>query len=332
MKKGEQNDQTGNLVKYPKVDFKRKGYRHKAENIVIWLIVITITAIIIASQLFLDLTSQIDDSIDSEAIAKAMVTIVFLIILLILARIGINEFWRFLKSGAPNLLIEFSLSVAFAWLTFCIILMINVGTDDEDTILFSLVSITILLAFIQIIAPAGIVYVIYLHNIGNLMGIYPQVIASAERATDEYLDGYSERPYSTKLDEYNIREFLPYIRFLMRHILIYDYVIDNGELKLIFPKSARIWRPFDKNLSWMRVKDDGTVTVFITPKDYNFMKVPISYHLLCEKVVERIAQGYDLFAQGKKKSVLEVFRVEKVKKTRSRKIGSKRDSREQGGR
>jgi len=87
---------------------------------------------------------------------------------------------------------------------------------------------------------------------------------------------------------------------------------------LFFPASEQWKLSLNNKRSFIKINHDGTAVVFITPEDYKFLKVPISYHLLCEKVAERFKESYELFEQGDNAGALAVFKVEKAVKKKGR--------------
>jgi len=328
-------------TEYQKVDFKGKVMRGYGEYILSIVVFLIVTLIIVWLLLSNIIFPGLEDQLGSDMGFFIIYTVATGIPLVFFLWVGCREFRRFMKSGSPKIFIEFSLTLGFIGF-FAFMLnapFIRYYYDPWVNVIWPLLSVMCMIPFLDIIVTAGILYSCWAYSKGSLLGLYPQVIASAERETDEYLDGYSDRPYNTKISEYtrttseiDVESFSQYARFLMKHLVIYDYFTGEKSIKLVFPRAVKMFFWWKPEQSWMKIRKDGRVTVYITPNDYNFLKVPLSYHLLCDKTWERIWSAYELFQMGKKKEALEVFRVEKVKKTRSRKIGSKRDSREQRGR
>lgn len=169
--------------------------------------------------------------------------------------------------------------------------------------------------------------------------IYPRVLASAERNTDEYLDGYSPRPVEFDFVRKNRRQLLSFGRFLLRHELVIFIRGEKDSLVLFFPVSSdqdsffRMRKPtgsgwrllplgdwgsrfgfmmyFKQDPSYIRFFWNGRVEVYVTRQDYDFLKVPISYHLFCRKVAERVSDAYRLFIKGDELGALELFRVDR---------------------
>jgi len=155
---------------------------------------------------------------------------------------------------------------------------------------------------------------IYLRFRSNPISIYPTIIASAERVTEEYMNGYSQRPLSAKfplIEKWVLNDFA---KFLMKYDLIWNLKDDPDALTLFFPGRTRFTFSFNATKSYCKIFTQGKAEVYITPEDYNFLNVPISYHVLCENVVGRIRKSYESFAKGDVAGALEVFRVEKVVK------------------
>jgi len=171
--------------------------------------------------------------------------------------------------------------------------------------------------------------------------VYPKILASAERDTNEYLDGYSPRPVELEFDGKDKSQLFGFARFLLRHELIIFVREETDSMILFFPVSSdkdsffRMRKPtgsgwrlfplagwgswlgfmmyFKLDPSYIRFFLDGRAEVYVTRQDYDFLKAPISYHLFCQKLVERMKEAYDTFVQGDEKGTLEVFRVEKHK-------------------
>ncbi|MCK4614371.1 MAG: hypothetical protein KAU14_06180 [Thermoplasmata archaeon] len=169
----------------------------------------------------------------------------------------------------------------------------------------SLATIIIFLALIFLVSSMYPFYQM------RALTVYPTILASAERQTDEYMNGYSQRPVNTMFLQYGEDEMLQFIRFLLKYVLIWDFKREGKSITLFFRPSARWKLSLKIPKSYIKIYSDGKTEVYITPEDYDFLKVPISYHLLCQKVAERIKESYELFEQGNEAGALGVFRVEK---------------------
>lgn len=141
--------------------------------------------------------------------------------------------------------------------------------------------------------------------------VYPTAIASAERETNEYLNGYSQRPVTVKFMKYNRENMKRFTSFLLRYIVIWDRRAEGQTVTLFF-RPAMSFLPRLKK-SYIKLHRDGTAEVYITKEDYDYLKTPISYHLLCRNVARRIKRAYKLFVDGDEKGALEVFRVDRKK-------------------
>lgn len=140
--------------------------------------------------------------------------------------------------------------------------------------------------------------------------IYPRVIASAERSTDEYLDGYSERPVVTEFPSIlqdEMGTFHDYICFLFTYVLVWDVEYDDDNVKLLFPPSYRNSFFPPKTFSYIKIHYEGNAEVFITPEDYHYLNIPISYHLLCSEVAKNMERSYEYFSEGRKRDARDVF-------------------------
>jgi len=205
---------------------------------------------------------------------------------------------------------------------------ITPGNEYEGNILAELLdsqSIMNTKAALFLIASFSLLLMIYGYiklYIVNPLSIYSRVIASAERRTSGYLNGYSARPKSIDFIKIENQEMRRFSRFLLKNMLVWNIVGNSDSFILYFPQNERMIFSFKKSLSYMRIFFDGKAEVFIIPEDYNYLKVPISYSVLCDKVAERISKSYELFSRGKKKQALEVFRIEKIKKKNMSSNGS----------
>ena len=349
---GERNGHKGRTsIEYQKVDFKGKvmrGYGGYLLSIIAFLAILLIIVWVLINKVFHTIHH---DFLLSDMGFRLILTLAAGIPLIFFVWVGSREFRRFLKSGSAKIFIDFSLSLLFIALFSIIIFpywMIELfGIDyfmDFIDLIWPVLSIICMIPFFDIIITAGILYSCWAYSKGSLLGLYPQVIASAERETDEYLDGYSDRPFEMRpsvddggtagierrIPEVDLPHFRTFARFLMKHQVIYDYFTGDKSIKLVFPRAIKMFFLQKPEQSWMRVKADGRVTIYITPADYDFLKVPISYHLLCEKTWERIWSSYQLFQEGKKKSALDIFTIEKVgKKKRTNVRFMKRKQRQQ---
>jgi len=310
----------GSSTEYHKVDFKGKvlrGYGGYILSIVVIFVIILIGVWVLLSNFIFPTISEMGFVL-IYSFATGFPLVFFL-------WVGCREFKRFMKSGSPKIFLDFSLTLIFiGFFAFMVNAMfIRYYYDTWEEVIWPILFVMCNIPFLEIIITAGILYSCWAYSKGSLLGLYPQVIASAERETDEYLDGYSDRPYNTTISNYetnapgiDIESFALYARFLMKHLVIYDYFAGEKSIKLEFPRAIKVFFLQKPEQSWMNVRKDGRVTIYITPSDYEFLKVPISHHLLCEKTWERIWSAYELFQIGKKKEALEVFRVERVKNTK----------------
>ena len=304
----EENEKTATPAKrpYPKVDFFGKGKDLFSKVFVLGLLCFVIMLpIILAAMLSKDISTAF-------LVVSVMLTLVLGFIIMIMLAV-MSYLWKhYRKSGAPVSLFGLAaMGTGVVTLILLLIALFNIENDLGDTI-FSYIPILIVIEFL--ISIPGLLFRFQRVREGDLFGIYPQVIASAERETNEYLDGYSARPVETVLPGVRRGEFQRFARFLMRNYLVFDYEKRGDELQLFFPMSMRVQAtiiPKNDMLSWMKLKKGGRATVYITPEDYDFLGVPISYHLLCRKVAERVGDAYDIFVEGNEKGALEAFRLDR---------------------
>ncbi len=173
--------------------------------------------------------------------------------------------------------------------------------------------------------------------------IYPRVLASAEQETNEFLDGYSPRPVELEFGERSREELLKFAGFLLRYELLSFVREEEDSLVLFFPESSdrksslKLRKPvgpgwrllplgdwgaalgfmsyFKLDPSYMRVHFTGKAEIFITPGDYDFLEVPVSYHLFCEKLADCLQKAYRLFEKGDERSALGMFKIETKKRS-----------------
>ena len=137
--------------------------------------------------------------------------------------------------------------------------------------------------------------------------VFPAVIASAEMETDEYMNGYSQRPVDARFQEYDQDTMRRFAGFLLKYVLIWNIKEEERSFTLQFPPLQTFRAIMKMSQSHIKIYNDGRAEVFITPEEYDFMKVPISYHLLCEKVIEKMGESYAQFAKGDESAALRVF-------------------------
>ena len=316
-----------NLDHHPKVNFRRKAFWLYGKYLAS-VFIISVISIVLAFFLIISGKLPLDNTfLDSEQGFKVVYTMILGIPLVFLVRIGMKELIRFKKSGSVKILIDFLLSLGFifffAFMVSVFIIPVNIMMDY----IFPLMSTICMIPFMDIFILCGIAYTLWMYSKGSLLGLYPQAIASAEQEIEEYLDGYSDRPFESERSVINTNTFGGYARFLMRYLIIHDYFIKEDVIILQFPPPIRTVFSRKKRSSWMKVRMDGRTSIYISPKDYGFLGVPISYHLLCEKTLNRIWTGYDLFLAGEKDKALKVFNVDKTIKSRrsyDRRMGGER--------
>ena len=262
---------------YPKVDFFGKGKDLFSKAFVIGIIfsLVILLPIILAAMLS-------DDFETTVLVVQIVLSLVLGFVVMLMLALMNYMLKHYMKSGAPFSLFGLvAMGIGIVSLLLCIVGLFNVENDLGDTAL-NYVKILIVIEFL--ISIPGLLFRIQRVREGDLFGIYPQVIASAERETNEYLDGYSARPVEAVLPGVRMGEFLRFARFLMRNYLVFDYEERGDEIQLFFPMSMRVQAkllPDRDMLSWIKLKEGGRATVYMTPEDYDFLGVPISYHLLC---------------------------------------------------
>ncbi len=291
-----------------KMDFKTKARGIEKEQGARLLLPIVLTIVVLFFVLFV-----LELNIDTISLGlKIISTPIIVGLLCFTLYVGGDSFRRYQKCHSPGLLFELINQLLFTFIA--VLLLVTVLSFDNDPseaahrrILF--------IHVLNIVAIAlTTTHINRLRKKDHLFGIYPRILASAERETEEYLDGYSSRPAKVDFPKTKKRMIRRFAIRLMRHYLVHDFTKEKGSFKILFPVSAKAGfslRRFRGPFSWLRIGKDGKAQVYITPEDYQFLEVPISYHLLCEKVAERMAESYQLFAQGDKKAALEVFKVEK---------------------
>ena len=142
---------------------------------------------------------------------------------------------------------------------------------------------------------------------------YSPIIAAAEQNTDEYMNGYSPRPAQYKFPEFHRKRMLALARFLRQNLLLNGIREDEESITLFIP-SSHWWRPFFwGERSYIRLFTEGKVELFVAAEDYNYLKVPISYHLLSQEMAKRLWKAYLYFEKDKRREALSQFRVRRKK-------------------
>ena len=160
--------------------------------------------------------------------------------------------------------------------------------------------------------------------------------------TNAFQDGYSDRPWSMKIAVPQPERFREFAEMLMHNLVILDYTEERGvkknggakenggvkkdegvkenvkekeiggRLKLFFfPMNLmdRIRVQFSRNDSFLIVDPAiGQATIHFPAKEYNAIYAPVSYHLLCEKIVSRIMTSYGFYLKDDEEEALNVFR------------------------
>ncbi len=210
-------------------------------------------------------------------------------------------------------LVVFLPLVAYFWYRFLIhqneaLLFGSVGMSILPLMVFSE---SLVFVFLCIGLGTGALFlgIYYTRKITPLF-VYPSLLATAEQDTDEYMNGYSPRPAGLEFGSFKNETMKRFTRLLLRYELLWGRVKepDGFTLYLRPAMDFSLIPPLKK--SYVTLHKDGKAEVFITQHDYDYLKVPISYHLLCEKVALRLRKSYELFAEGNEKAALEVFRVE----------------------
>ncbi len=149
-------------------------------------------------------------------------------------------------------------------------------------------------------------------------GIVPRYLKLAARDSDEFLDGYSSRPMETGVSLGRTGRIPDFARFLMFSVVILDYKLEkDGSMRLfLYPgpisRLSFIYaiRNREKNCSWALLPPDGgDIQLRLDEEDYQLLGLPLSYHLLGQKIAERLRESYRLFVLGDEKGALEVFNV-----------------------
>lgn len=149
---------------------------------------------------------------------------------------------------------------------------------------------------------------------------YPVIIASAERVTMGYMNGYSPRPVESKFPEFERIQMKQFITFLLDNVLIWKVEEKEEAITMLFPPRgwARLLISFWKTSSTITIHKSGRAEVFICPQDYKYLNVPISHHELAANVVRKMVESYKLLSQGKREKALKVFTI-KLKRRKKRK-------------
>ena len=303
----------GENLNYPKVDFSGKWREILLESgakgfllALLWIAPFVISLVILA---------LVNASLDTVVlVVQFFFTLILAPVLLLLGYLGYDAFSRYRKCHSPELFMHtLVFLVLISVLLFFLVGILNWNNSLGDTV-FEWGPRINLIMLLFLLIPV-LIWRFRRQKEDRLFGLYPRIIASAERDTEEYLDGYSQRPVELEFPGTKKSTLRDFAAHLMRHYLVHDYLDQQEGFKFLFPPSARtdivFKTPAGGLSSWLRVQRGGRAQVFITPEDYQFLEAPLSYHLLCKALGERMAESYLLFAQGEEERALEVFRVEK---------------------
>ena len=286
---------------FQKVDFHGRGSRTIA---IWWLSLLILTIIILWSIADLQARGHLDFNDLTMILWVALLFYSFLVM----------GFWYFLWKYRNRAFLITTLGVTCSFIGFTVIYIAKKSSFEtiEENQAFGICCSLFSLSLIFLL------YGFFHFRRYYPLSIFPTIIASAERGTDEYLDGYSQRPLGSTFVDFDMTTMKRYTRFLLNNMLLWKSRATGESVTLYLPASGS-WAlsPFRKK-SYVMIHKDGNTEVFISQKDYSFLQVPISYHLLCENMVKRLRWSYELFTQGDEKEALGVFRVEKVKGIRRR--------------
>ena len=293
----ESGDAGGTVSLYPKVDF------HAKESPLIkrWYLAVIYFSFIAA------FCWKIFDSYYYDLYYSDRFSLMMIIILVFYLFITVLFWYKFFKhKNSPFLMWSLGMTISFMILVF----YYSITQDPINESHWK--SSYVIILFFSL--PASFFFMIFgIYRFMRLspLSIYPRIIVSAERGTDEYLNGYSRRPISAEFSDYDKKTMKKYTDFLMHHMLLWDAKRNDDRLTLFLPVCGNWTSSLIRKKSYVTILNDGKTQAFITPEDYSFLKVPISYHLLCENIVERIWSSYELFVRGKKNEAIQVFNVER---------------------
>jgi hypothetical protein len=103
-----------------------------------------------------------------------------------------------------------------------------------------------------------------------------------------------------------------YSLFLGRHDLIWNAEFRKNSAKYFFNMAPLMYILSDGKRAlqtYIKIFTHGKAEVFLNSWTYEFMTDDVSYHLLCETIVERIRASFDHFQNGNEAKALEVFIV-----------------------
>ena len=163
------------------------------------------------------------------------------------------------------------------------------------------------------------------------MAIYCNLIVSAGLDMDSQLDGYSQRPFSKesaaikeifKAGENNLNLNFKKIaddfgKTTGKKMILMDWKINDNEavfypvtayllivqIYLILPSLGK-----DK-ISWIKLNSGGRITVFVSKGDYDRILEKVTYHTLCQILIERFERAFIEFAKGNKDSRINAIKI-----------------------
>ncbi|UCF07689.1 MAG: hypothetical protein JSW28_08615 [Thermoplasmata archaeon] len=157
---------------------------------------------------------------------------------------------------------------------------------------------------------------INLRHEGSISDWYNNIIVRYGRRVKTLDDGYTERPYTTKLidldkiDDWGgkLRE---YGEVMEREVLLAGYErIGNGIIFYLPTPSIMVGivggkRDIEKSTR-ITVYKDGNLSVYISKKDYDQIGLEITYHELCHGILEVFSNSIKAFLKGDVNQAIEI--------------------------
>ena len=157
------------------------------------------------------------------------------------------------------------------------------------------------------------------------MNLYNNLVVDAGSNINSYLDGYSQRPFSTdsgglknKLrnsPDSNFRKSADeFAKTMGKELIFMDWEISsNGAVfyPIVSPVSQfylMFYRLRKSKLSWIKLNREGTIAVFVSKGDYDRILEEVTYHTLCQNIAEKFEKSFIEFAKGNKENSIKILR------------------------
>ncbi|PKP61361.1 MAG: hypothetical protein CVT88_00345 [Candidatus Altiarchaeales archaeon HGW-Altiarchaeales-1] len=161
------------------------------------------------------------------------------------------------------------------------------------------------------------------------MNLHHNLVVTSGCEIDSHLDGYSQRPFSMesnaikeifrddkntlKLNFMKISE--NFAKTMGKDLIFMDWKVSENEAlfyPVVFPMSQiyLMFHSLRKNkLSWIKINNEGRITVFVSKDDYKKILEQVTYHALCRNIAEKFERAFIEFAKGSKDNKFNAIKI-----------------------